>query len=404
MIINSILDSDLYKFTQQQAVLELFPDAVVEYRFKNRGEQKFTKEFLKQLEYEIRLMYNLKLSEEEYDWLKKNCPYLKEGYLLYLKNYRFNPGQVSIGLTKDNDLILDIKGPWKETILFEVPLLALISELYFKYVDTDWVNDQEKQRWKAFKKIRTLSLNECNFADFGTRRRRSFETQETVVKAFCDYTKTTSSISFDNSKFPFVGTSNVYLAMKYGLKAIGSVAHELTQAMQALESLNHCNYYAMYNWIKVYNTDLGIVLCDTITTDMFLQNFNDRFARLFSGVRQDSGDCFKFIDKIVAHYKKLGINPLHKFIIFSDSLNVEKAIKIKKYCEGKINCSFGIGTHFSNDVLDSSPLNMVIKLWSVNNFPVVKISDSYSGKENKVSGDPSAVKIMKWVIKNQLGK
>jgi len=170
--------------------------------------------------------------------------------------------------------------------------------------------------------------------------------------------------------------------------------------MQALESLNHCNYYALQNWVKVYNTELGISLTDTITTDMFLQNFNRRFAMLYDGIRQDSGDPLFFTDKMVNHYKKLKIDPMSKTIIFSDSLNVDKCIEIKKYCEGKIKCSFGIGTNLTNSFNNSPALNMVIKLWSVNNFPVVKLSD-VEGKEN---GDPEAIKTMKWIVKNQLGK
>ncbi len=388
-IINSILNSDLYKFTMQQAVLELFPDAVVEYRFKNRGKQRFTKEFLEQLEYEIRLMYNLKLSEDEYEWLKKNCSYLKENYLLYLKNYRFKPKQVNTYLDKDKDLVLSIKGPWKETILFEVPLLSIISELYFKIVDTNWENNQEEQYKKAYEKTKKLSNNNCLFADFGTRRRRSFETQETVLKAFCDYGKNKDV----PPKTHFIGTSNVYFAKKFGVKAIGTMGHEIFMGCSVLESLNHPNYYTLQNWIRVYNSDLGIALTDTYTTDSFFKEFNLRMSKLYDGVRHDSSSPFIFTDKAVAHYKKMGINPLHKTIVFSDNLNIEKAIEIKKYCEGKINCSFGIGTHFSNNFLDSPALNMVIKLWSCNGVPVVKLSDD-KGKE---MGDPDAVKIAKWI-------
>jgi len=155
----------------------------------------------------------------------------------------------------------------------------------------------------------------------------------------------------------------------------------------------------MQNWTKVYNTELGIYLPDCITTDMFLQNFNRRFAMLFSGLRHDSSDPIEFADKIINHYKKLDIDPMSKFIIFSDGLNVERAIDIAKYCEGKIKYSFGIGTSFTNSIPDSSPLNMVIKLWSCNGFPVVKLSD-VEGKEN---GDLKAIKNMKWIVKNQLG-
>lgn len=418
-IINSILDSDLYKFSMQCFALELFPDTVVTYKFKNRGEQRFNEEFATELQHQINSLAELKLTNDEYLYIKNTFPYLTPGYIEYLKNYQFDPSQVVIKLTEDKNLDLEIKGKWVETILFEVPLMAIISELYFKMIDTNWVDEpstdgpgfpnekwglgqwnRKSQRENAFFKIRDMQIEGASFADFGTRRRRSYNNQKTIVKAFVDYQNNYKQAFDEATNLPFVGTSNVYFAMKYGIKAIGTYAHEIPQAMQSLESLNHCNYYAMQNWIKLFKTSLGIALCDTITTEMFLNNFNIRFAKLFDGCRHDSGDPFDFAEKIVDYYKELGINPLHKTIIFSDGLNIDKAIRIKKYCEGKINCSFGIGTFLTNDFLDSPALNMVIKLYSVNNFPVVKLGDG-KGKEN---GDPKAVEIMRWVVKNQLGK
>jgi nicotinate phosphoribosyltransferase len=386
-MINSILDNDSYKFSMQQYVLELYPEVTAEYRFKNRGEHKFNSKFLKYLKQEIINNFShLSLSDEEYLWLKNNIPYLKPQYIEYLKNYRFNTDQVNIDLDKNNNLQLSIKGLWRDTILWEVPLMALISELYFKIIDVNWNHNNQKE--KAFEKIKKLSENKCLFADFGTRRRRSLKTQHMVLQIFINY----------KLKYPstFIGTSNVYFAKKYNLKPIGTMAHEIIQASQALETIRHCNYYTMDNWIKVFNTDLGIALTDTITTNQFLKNFNTKFAKLFDGVRQDSGDPFIYTDKIINHYEKIGINPLTKFIIFSDSLNTEKCIQIKKYCKGKINCSFGIGTDLTNSYKNSSALNMVIKLHSINNIPVVKISDD-KGKE---MGDPKAIEITKWIIEN----
>jgi len=402
MMIKSILDNDLYKFSMMAAVLELFPNAKVEYKFKNRGKQKFNEEFLNLLKNEIQNLKNLKLTNEEYDWLKNNIPYFKPSYLAYLKNYRFDLSQVEINLTKDNDLDISIKGFWRDTILFEVVIMALISEIYFRYIDTNWIKKGPNgmdgldwvnigQRTLAYEKIEELSKNECNFAEFGTRRRRSHEIQDLVINQFVEYGK-------NNTNSTFVGTSNVYFAKKYNIKAIGTYAHEWVQGMQALESINHCNYFAMQNWVKVYNTELGVCLPDCIATDMFLQNFNRRFAMLFSGLRHDSGNAFEFADKIINHYKKLNIDPMSKFIIFSDGLSIEKAIEINKYCKEKIKCSFGIGTSFTNDISNSPSLNMVIKLWSVNRFPVVKVPDT----EGKSNGDPKAVEVMKYIIKNQL--
>ena len=391
-IINSILDLDQYKLSMQQAVLELFPDVDVEYRFKNRGIHRFTHEFVEALRREIISLKELSLTEEEYNWLKKNFTFFKPQYLEYLKNYRFNPKEVEFNLTPGNNLELKIKGKWHSTILFETILLSIISELYFKYIDTNW--NYEGQEEKAKEKIKKLSENGCLFADFGTRRRRSYETQDLVVKIFCEFQK-----EF-NEKY-FVGTSNVLLAYKYnsyGIKAIGSVGHEWIQGTQILNSLNFCNYYAMENWIKVYsNVEIGTALTDTVGVDAFLKDFNRKQSMLYPSIRHDSGCPFKFIDKIIKHYEKMEINPQEKTIIFSDGLNVNSAIEIRKKCEGRIKCSFGIGTHFSNDFQESPALNIVIKLWSVNNQFTVKLSD-IEGKEN---GDPEMVKIMKYIIKQK---
>ena len=394
-IMKSILDTDLYKLSMQMAVLELFPDVDVEYKFTNRGNNKFTQEFVDELQNKINSMNGLILTEMEYQWLKINVPYFNPMYLEYLKNYKFQPCEVGLNLSLNNDLEIIIKGKWHSTIFWEVPLMSMISELYFDVMDTDWSIDinsvMAKQTNLADVKRYQLANADCYYADFGTRRRRSYEIQENFVKV--------NAMSKDSH---FVGTSNVYLAMKFGIKPIGSVAHEWTQAMQSLNSLNHCNYYAMENWVKVYSdVQIGTALTDTVGTDMFLKDFNRKLSMLYPSVRHDSGCAFTFTDKIIKHYEKMGINPTEKTIIFSDGLTVDKAIEIKKYCDGKIKCSFGIGTHFSNDGFKDSPsLNMVIKLWNVNGLPVVKLSD-VNGKAN---GDPYAVEYMRWVVKNYTKK
>lgn len=402
-IITSLLDSDLYKFSMQQAVLELFPTANVEYRFKNRGKQRFTPEFLKELENQIVQMAFIALSHTECSWIKENIPFFKPAYSEYLRNYRFNPDEVRVNLDRNNDLVLDIKGPWHTTILWEVPLMALISELYFKMIDTKWDPNYDDVYKKAHAKHTKMRNGNVIFADFGTRRRRSYNVQSEVVKAFMFYK------GFANPGF--VGTSNVHFAMEYGTKPVGTMAHEFIQAMAALESFNHANYYALQNWVKVYNADLGIALTDTFGTDAFFQNFNMRLAKLYDGVRHDSGDPIEFGEKVIAHYKKFGIDPMSKTIIFSDGLDVDEALRIQLYFDGitdlgegrrsygvkKIKVAFGIGTHFTNDFESSPALNMVIKLWSCNEVPVVKLSDT-PGKE---IGDPDAVRVMKWIYRNQ---
>ena len=390
MILNSLLDNDLYKLTQQNAVLELFPDAQVEYRFKNRGKQKFNSKFLEALRIEIHNMSSLGLRNNEYKWLKKTCPYLKRWYLEYLKNYRYNPNQVIAILDGSDNLVLTIKGPWCETILYEVPLMAMISEIYFEKCDKNW--NYEGQEEKVNENFIKLHRNSCNYVDFGTRRRRSFQTQDLVVRNFTRLQKESRVETWG-----FKGTSNVHLAMKHGVKQIGTCAHEFFMGISVLEGLRHANYFAMYNWAKIFGTSLGTILTDTYKVDNFLKNFNRRFAMLFEGTRHDSGDWKEFTDKIIQHYKNLKINPLHKTIVFSDGLNVDKAIEINNYCKNKIQCSFGIGTHFTNLFENSPALNMVIKMWSCEGVPVVKLSDS-PGKE---TGDKDAIRVAKWIFSNQ---
>lgn len=397
-MIVSILDTDQYKCSQQQFVLELYPNAQVTYKFKNRGTQRFNWQFLEELKNAIENMEMLYLTTEEYDWLKKTCPYFKPMYLEYLKNYRFNPEEVKVSLSEDNNLCLDISGPWHSTILWEVPLLALISEIYFKVVETDWMKDGRDavdviQKNRAGKKAYNLEENNAKYIEFGTRRRRSFHIQDLVVEQFKNASDDRKS--YRDCSTSFMGTSNVHLAMKYGLKPIGSIAHELVSSVAILESINHANRFAMKNWQKVYGSQLGIALTDTFGTDAFLRDFDYELASSYAGCRQDSGDVYIFAKKIIAHYKKLGIDPRTKMIVFSDSLDVQKAVEINNFCREKINCCFGIGTAMSNDVPGSPPLNIVIKLDSSNGESACKLSDC-PGKE---TGDPEMVQLYKKIYK-----
>jgi len=378
-MITSLLDNDLYKYTMQQAVLERYYGVDVEYRFTNRGEQRFSPEFLETLRKAIKDMEKIELTAHEYCWLRDKIAFFKPQYLEYLRNYRFNADEVSLSLDKENNLELIIKGPWHSTILWEVPLLALISECYFKTDDSNWKGDG--QVFRAEEKARKLEEAGCLFADFGTRRRRSRWTQACVLKGL-------------SKGSTFVGTSNVLFAKKLGCKPIGTMAHEFCQAMAVLESLNRPNKHMMKKWYSVYNGHLGIALTDTYGLEAFLEDFNLKLAKLFDGVRHDSGCPFRFADQIITHYKGLGIDPKSKTIVFSDSLNVKKAIELNEYCKGRIKCSFGIGTHFTNDFKESKALNIVIKLYKANGKPVVKLSDD----PGKAIGEPDAIRVMKWLF------
>lgn len=394
-MIKSILDNDLYKFTMQLAVLELFPGAEAEYRFINRGAQRFSTEFVKELESIIEEeISRLKLTDEEYRWLSEHCPYLKPMYLEYLKNFRFKPEEVKVCLTEEKGLDIRIKGPWHSTILWEIVLMAAVSELYFKTIEKEWKENAKNDcasesvltayGEKIFEMGKTLEENNCLFAEFGTRRRRSFELHDHVMKTLVRIKTLT-------------GTSNVYFAKKYGLKAIGTVGHEWIMGTSALVGLRYANRFAFENWINVYNGDLGIALTDTFGSEAFFKDMDLKLSKIYDGFRHDSGDPYSFVDRVIEHYRKTGMDPMKKAIVFSDALDADTAIRLKKYCEGKINCSFGIGTSLTNNsdfFRQSPPLNIVIKLHSVNGIPVVKLSDS----PEKETGEKDALRVANYIF------
>ncbi len=395
-ILKSILDNDLYKFTMQNAVLKYRQGVQVQYVFHNRpkiryaeighpNEIKFNKEFYDAFHKELEAMQSLTMTNYELAWFKRKCPYLDDSYFAYLRDYRYNASEVSFNI-HDGELELCIDGTWERTILWEVPLMALISELYFIHCDKSWYNDLKFHSLSFYSdqhSIKIRSLEKCFWADFGTRRRRSYLHQDAVVRA-------------SKGKLGFVGTSNVDFAYKYDVKPIGTMAHEWIMGISALEGLRHANHHALKIWSDIYRGNLGIGLTDTFGTDAFLKDFDSYYARLYDGVRHDSGDPIEFGEKIISHYRKLGINPLSKMIVFSDGLDSATASKIADHFRARIRTSFGIGTNFTNDYAycGSSALNMVIKLNYCDGVPVVKLSDNIS----KSVGDLDAVRVAKWTF------
>jgi nicotinate phosphoribosyltransferase len=384
-IIKSIIDTDLYKLTMQQAVIKKFPNAVVKYTFFNRGDHEFPDTFKLMLQDQLTHMKDLKLTPSEKSWLRINCPYLDPTYLDFLTGYQYDPNEVKVKL-EDGKLEIQIEGYWYRTIMWEVPLMALISELYFKTVgEHPW--DENARINNNREKYAIFRANGAHFADFGTRRRFSFDVQKEFVENAIRYAP-------DN----FVGTSNVYLAYEFNTKAIGTHAHEWFMFHAAKYGYKMANGLAMENWTDVYRGDLGIALSDTFTSNVFFGAFDRKFAKLYDGVRHDSGEPLEFADKVIKHYESLGIDPKSKAIIFSDSLNAEKAIEIKNYCRGKIKCSFGIGTNFTNDV-GVKPLNMVIKLTDAKPEGeswrhCIKLSDS----EGKHTGHWKEIEMAKYFL------
>lgn len=390
MFIKSILDNDFYKFTMQNAVVNLYPKARAKYAFINRGHHAFPEGFADVLTAEVKKLEILKLTIEEKRFLAKNCPYLPPTYLDFLQGFRYDSSEVHIHQEGDQ-LSIDIDGYWYRTILWEVPLMFLVCELYYQQqavIDVMGVRVSDAEvAATARTKIEKYKSLGVTIADFGTRRRHSYHVQKIVVETM----KTSGGKTF-------IGTSNVHLAMVAGTKPIGTHAHEWFMFHAAKYGFKMSNPLALENWVAIYRGDLGIALSDTYTSDVFFKAFDKKFSKLFDGVRHDSGDPVEFSQKTIDHYKSMGIDPASKTIIFSDSLDYEKVRTIAGFCKGKIGVSFGIGTNFTNDV-GLTPLNIVIKMteahpehgeWN----KVVKLSD----ERGKYTGDPATIELAKTIL------
>ncbi|MBP9479890.1 MAG: nicotinate phosphoribosyltransferase [Parabacteroides sp.] len=349
-IIRSILDTDLYKFTTSYAYSKLFPRAFGEFEFVDRNDMDFPEGFDNLLRDELKKMADLSLSIEEEAFLKNKMSYLPPTYIDFLKGFRFDPREVQVTI-KEGKLHVLATGLLYRITLWETPILAIVSELYFKV--TGKIPDISYMERRAIEKAQMMKDHGIVFSLFGMRRRFSFAVEDRVTDLLKKYSGTN-----------FFGTSNVYLAFKHNLNPSGTHPHEWVQFHGSIYGYKMANYMAMENWINVYDGDLGTVLTDTFTTDVFLRNFSKKHASLFTSLRQDSGDPFVFTDKAIRRYEELRVNPKLKYIVFSDSLHVEKAIQIKEYCGDRIGASFGIGTNLTNDVGNgNNALNIVMKLF-----------------------------------------
>jgi len=385
---SSILDNDFYKFTMQQGVIRLFPDAKAQYKFINRGNHVFPEGFANALRESISQMALLKLTKEEKRFLQVTCPYLDAVYLDFLEGYRYNPEEVQVHQT-NGSIEVHIEGNWYRTILWEVPLMSMICELYYQLSGIERVPDEEIiQRTKD--KIENYRNIGVTVAEFGTRRRHSYQVHRLVLKALSEY-----------GQGSFIGTSNVHMAMIHKTKPIGTHAHEWFMFHAARYGFKMANAMGLEHWVDVYRGDLGIALSDTYTTEVFFNQFDKMFSKLFDGVRHDSGDPIQFANKVIAHYQKMGIDPQSKSIIFSDSLNYTKVAAIAEYCKDKIGMSFGIGTSLTNDA-GPAPMNIVIKMTAA--YPkdgawtdVVKLSDEHG----KYTGSKDMIALAKTILSIQ---
>ena len=347
MMIHTILDTDLYKFTTSYAYIKLFPYAMGTFSFKDRDETVYTEAFLSKLKAEVANLANVALTDKELEYMTRNCRFLPRVYWEWLSSFRFQPEKIDIYLDEEHHLNIEITDYLYKSTLYEVPLLAIVSEI--KNQTQGNVANPEEIICKLSEKVVLSNEHQLSFSEFGTRRRFSFDVQDRVIS----YLK--------KSAHYCTGTSNCYFAMKYEMKMMGTHPHEWFMFHGAQFGYKHANYIALENWVNVYDGDLGIALSDTYTSDIFLTNLSRKQAKLFDGVRCDSGNELEFIDKLTARYKELGIDSTTKTIVFSNALDFGKALEIQEYCRGKIRCAFGIGTNLTNDT-GFKPSNIVMKL------------------------------------------
>lgn len=374
-VITSLLETDLYKFSMGMAIYHQFSDYKTTWTFKCRNKEvQFSDEMVEEIKEQIKFYCGLRFTEDELDYLD-NIVWLKGSYVDFLRLWA--PRYEDFEINQDGDCGLEIntRGTWLNTSMYEIPVLAIVNEVYFR-MNYDYENvllpSFEEKLEEKINNLKEGKYQLGTFSEFGLRRRLSNEAQEMAVKAL-------SEAQIANSKF--IGTSNVYLAKKYNLTPVGTMAHEWIMCTgQGNHKHNpaYSNWYALDAWVKEYGVLNGIALTDTITTDCFLRDFGLTYATLFNGVRHDSGDPIEWGEKIIAHYRKLGIDPSQKTLLFSDGLDFESATKIYKYFKDKVKVAFGIGTYISNDTCVPA-LNIVMKVTKCNGCDVAKISD-VSGK------------------------
>ncbi|MDR0587963.1 MAG: nicotinate phosphoribosyltransferase [Burkholderiales bacterium] len=386
MIIRSLLDTDLYKFTMMQVVLHQFPQAEVAYRFKCRNKEVDLSPIADRVREEIASLTSLRFQPDELDYLR-GFRFIKSDFVDLLELYRFNERFVKIesGGQIENGLSITIEGPWLHTILFEIPILEIVSEAYYQHTYPGFSLDEGRKRLAdKIALFREVNDPEFKIADYGSRRRFSFAWQEEVIRSLKDHLPES-----------FVGTSNVFFARALGLTPLGTMAHEYLQACQVVgPHLRDSQTFAFNTWAREYRGDLGIALSDVYGIAPFLRDFDLFFCKLFDGVRHDSGDPFVWGDKMIAHYEALRVDPKTKTIIFSDGLTPDLAIRLFHYFKGRIKMSFGIGTNFTND-LNLPALQNVIKMIRCNGQSVAKLSDS---PEKTMDDDPMYTKYLREVF------
>lgn len=352
-IIRSVLENDLYKFSMSHYYQVNYPNAWGTFSFHDRNDTEYSEEFLAALKSELKALDNLFLDRSEFDWCVKNIHYIPQYFWEWLQGFRFDSNIINAWLDEEKHLRIEVSDLMYRVTFYEIPILAIVSELCHRINGDGHQTREEVERAMMgglAEKAKIAEQNNLLFADFGLRRRFNTFSEDIVCEFMSKHCKT------------FVGTSNVYLAKRLNIKPIGTMAHETFMFQAAIHSPKEANFEVMENWVKVYDGALGTVLADTYTVDIFLHNFSMKLAKLYDGVRHDSGCPFEFGDKIIEKYKSYGIDPMSKTIVFSDALNFEKAAEIANYFAGKIKVTFGIGTNLTCDISGVKATNIVMKL------------------------------------------
>ena len=390
-IVVSLLDTDLYKFNMDQVIFHKHTDLCGQYFFKCRNKDiDFTPEMVEEINAQVDHLCSLRFTKQELNYLR-SIRFIKDDYVEFLRLWHPIRDYVTIRRGDDGELKVLVDGPLFSAMQFEIYLLEIINEVYFR-MKYDYKALLQSAKEKLDAKIKSMNdgTYTFKFAEFGCRRRLSREWQDEVVRRFAKETD------------KCVGTSNVYLAMKYHLTPIGTYAHEYVQMYQGIDKipLAYTNHYAMRDWYAEYDGDNGTALTDTITTDLFLMDFNRSMVNNYSGVRHDSGDPYEWGEKIISHYQSYGVDPKSKVLLFSDSLDFDRAQALFDYFNDRVKVSFGIGTFCSNDTY-APPLNIIIKLQYVNGRPVAKLSDN---PEKSMCSDEAYLDYLKRSVKFRLNR
>ena len=355
-LITHFTDNDLYTFTCQYYVLKTYPRAEVEYSFIDRNKTVYPEGFASLLQEQVNYMKDVVITDEEIAFMTEKCVYLPLWYFTFLRGYRFDPSEVSISQDAEGHLSILVRGKWFSAIMWEMPLLSCISELMHILRGDIERYDAALEESRARAKAEQIFAGGLILGDMGTRRRLSFDHQEMVIRVMKEV--------YESKSWPgkFTGTSNVWLAMKYGCLPLGTMSHQLISFEENVSGVFECNFNVMKKFSDVFDGDNGIYLYDCFGDKVFFSNLSKRMALMYRGLRVDSGNEEEQTEKIIAKYQELGINPATKQVVFSNGLNIDRAIEIHKYCAGRVMDSYGVGTFLTCDVTGCSPMNIVVKL------------------------------------------